>query len=412
MDQRTADSGSPDEPRLNVDEVFDLEALLSDTEIDWAHRARRFATARILPTIEDDFERKHFRSELVAELGASGFLGMHLKDDGCAGAGAVSYGLACLELEAADSGWRTFVSVQGSLAMSAISKYGSDDQKRRWLASMAAGQKIGCFALTEPDGGSDPAAMRTSARRDGSDWVVDGTKRWIGLASVADVAVVWAQTGDADPTADGRASGAGVRGFLVPTNTPGFTATPIENKLSMRASVQCDIRLEGVRVPAEAMLPNARGLSGPFGCLNEARYGIVWGAMGAARTCLEVAIERAKTREVFGRPIGSKQLVQAKLANMFVEYEKGVLLALHLGRLKEAGTLTHAQISVGKLNSVREAIAIAGQARSILGGDGVTSEFPVMRHLANLESVRTYEGTDEIHTLVLGRALTGIAAFD
>jgi glutaryl-CoA dehydrogenase len=296
--------------------------------------------------------------------------------------------------------------------MSAISKYGSDEQKRHWLASMAAGQKIGCFALTEPDGGSDPAAMRTSARRDGSDWVIDGTKRWIGLASVADVAVVWAQTGEAGPAADGRASGAGVRGFLVPTNTTGFTATPIENKLSMRASVQCDIRLEGVRVPAEAMLPGARGLSGPFGCLNEARYGIVWGAMGAARTCLEVAIERAKTREVFGRPIGSKQLVQAKLANMFVEYEKGVLLALHLGRLKEADTLTHAQISVGKLNSVREAIAIAGQARSILGGDGVTSDFPVMRHLANLESVRTYEGTDEIHTLVLGRALTGIAAFD
>ncbi len=382
-----------------VDSVFDLDALLGAEEVAWALRARAFAAERILPVIEQDFEDKHFRRELVAELGAAGFLGMHLNGYGCAGAGAVSYGLVCLELEAADSGWRTFVSVQGSLAMFAIHKYGSEEQKQRWLPGLAAGDLIGCFALTEPAGGSDPAAMLTKAHRDGDDWVIEGSKRWIGLASIADVAVVWARTAD------------GVRGFLVPTVTPGFTATPIDGKLSMRASIQCDIRFDGVRVPADAMLPGATGLSGPFGCLNEARYGIVWGAMGAARSCLDAAIARSRTREVFGKPIGANQLIQAKLADMFVEYEKGVLLALHLGRLKERGALTPAQISVGKLNSVREAIQIAREARAILGGDGITSEFPVMRHMANLESVRTYEGTDEIHQLVLGRALTGLNAF-
>ncbi len=324
---------------------------------------------------------------------------MHIQGYGCAGAGAVSYGLVCLELEAADSGWRTFVSVQGSLAMSAIAKYGSEQQKQQWLPAMAAGDLVGCFALTEPSGGSDPAAMQTTARRDGEEWVIEGSKRWIGLASIADVAVVWAKSDD------------GVRGFLVPTSTPGFTATPIDNKLSLRASIQCDIRLEAVRLPAGAMLPDALGLSGPFGCLNEARFGVVWGAMGAARACLDAAIGRSKTREVFGKPIGATQLIQAKLADMLVEYEKGVLLALHIGRLKERGALTAAQISVGKLNNVREAIQIAREARAILGGDGITSEFPVMRHMANLESVRTYEGTDEIHQLVLGRALTGFNAF-
>nr|WP_166806071.1 acyl-CoA dehydrogenase family protein [Cryobacterium sp. TMT2-10] len=382
-----------------VDAVFDLDALLSAEEIAWARKARAFATNRILPTIEEDFENKHFRREFVAELGAAGFLGMHLTGYGCAGAGAVSYGLVCLELEAADSGWRTFVSVQGSLAMSAIHQYGSEEQKQRWLPGLAAGELIGCFALTEAGGGSDPAAMTTTATRDGAGWLIEGSKRWIGLASLADVAVVWAQTD------------AGVRGFLAPTHTPGFTATPIENKLSMRASVQCDLRLDAVRVPADALLPDAAGLSGPFGCLNEARFGIVWGAMGAARSCLDAAILRSETREVFGKPIGATQLIQAKLADMLVEYEKGVLLALHLGRLKEQGTLTPAQISVGKLNSVREAIRIAQSARAILGGDGITSEFPVMRHLANLESVRTYEGTDEIHQLVIGRALTDLNAF-
>ena len=394
-------------PRL--DQVFDLDGLLSEEERGWQQRARAFAQERILPIIEEDFENRHFRRELVRELGEQGFLGMHLEGYGCAGAGAVSYGLVCLELEAADSGWRTFVSVQGSLAMSAIHKYGSEAQKQQWLPGMAKGELIGCFALTEPKGGSDPAAMTTVARRDGDEWVIDGAKRWIGLASLADVAVVWARVDD--PSGSFGAGASAVRGFLVPTSTAGFTATPIDGKLSMRASVQCDIDLEGVRVPADAMLPGASGLSGPFGCLNEARYGIVWGAMGAARSCLEAALERSMTREVFGRPIGANQLTQAKLADMFVEVEKGVLLALHLGRLKERGALTPAQISVGKLNSVREALEIAHQARSILAGDGITNAFPVMRHAANLESVRTYEGTDEIHQLVLGRALTGISAF-
>ncbi|MET1016991.1 MAG: acyl-CoA dehydrogenase family protein [Leifsonia flava] len=389
---------------LIVDTVFDLDALLTEEERGWQQKARAFATERILPVIEDDFENKHFRRELVAELGAAGFLGMHLQGYGCAGAGAVAYGLVCLELESADSGWRTFVSVQGSLAMSAIYKHGSEEQKQHWLPRMATGEAIGCFGLTEPSGGSDPAAMTTTARRDGEEWVLDGAKRWIGLASIADVAVIWAKATDSDGST-------AVRGFVVPTDTDGFTATPIDGKLSMRASIQCDVTLEGVRLPADAVLPGARGLSGPFSCLNEARYGIVWGAMGAARSCLEAALGRARTREVFGEPIGARQLVQGKLADMFVEYEKGVLLALHLGRLKERGTLTPAQISVGKLNSVREALHIAHEARSILAGDGITSAFPVMRHMANLESVRTYEGTDEIHQLVLGRELTGIAAF-
>lgn len=382
-----------------IDDAFTIDHLLTDEERQWRDRARVFAAERIVPIIEDDFENKHFRRDLVPELGALGVLGMHLKDPGCAGAGAVSYGLVCHELEAADSGWRTFVSVQGSLAMSAISKFGSDEQKKQWLAPMARGEKIGCFALTEPDSGSDPASMKTSARKIGSDWVITGAKRWIGLAALADVAVVWAATDD------------GVRGFLVPTTAPGFTATPIDRKLSMRASVQCDVVLDEVRVPQSAQLPGARGLSGPFSCLNEARYGIVWGAMGAARTCLELSIERSITRRSFGRQIGATQLIQQKLAEMLVEYEKGMLLALHLGRLKEASALTPTQISVGKLNSVREALSIARSARTILGGDGITSEFPVMRHMANLESVRTYEGTDEIHTLVIGRALTGLTAF-
>src|SRR5215207_6863778 len=399
-------------PRL--DQVFDLDALLGAEELEWQQRARAFAQDRILPIIEDDFESRHFRSELVRELGEQGFLGMHLQGYGCAGAGAVSYGLVCLELEAADSGWRTFVSVQGSLAMSAIHKYGSEEQKQSWLPGMAKGELVGCFALTEPQGGSDPAAMTTIARREGDEWVLDGAKRWIGLASLADVAVVWARV--EDPTGPGGANAAGqggsaVRGFLVSTSTAGFTATPIDGKLSMRASVQCDVALDGVRVPADAILPGASGLSGPFGCLNEARYGIVWGAMGAARSCFEAALERSTEREVFGKPIGANQLTQAKLADMMLELEKGILLALHLGRLKERGALTPAQVSAGKLNSVREALEIAHQARTILGGDGITSAFPVMRHAANLESVRTYEGTDEIHQLILGRALTGLAAF-
>ncbi|MBT2500831.1 acyl-CoA dehydrogenase family protein [Agromyces sp. ISL-38] len=394
-----------------IDAVFDLDALIGDEEREWQLRARRFAQERILPVIEDDFEAGHFRREFVRELGELGFLGMHLTGYGCAGAGAVAYGLVCLELEAADSGWRTFVSVQGSLAMSAIHKYGSEEQKRQWLPGMAAGELIGCFALTEPHGGSDPAGMTTVARRDGDGWVIDGAKRWIGLASEADVAVVWAKIDETGAGGGGGVPGGAVRGFLIPTATPGFTATPIDGKLSMRASVQCDVALDRVRVGDEALLPGASGLSGPFSCLNEARYGIVWGAMGAARSCLEAALARATSREVFGKPIGANQLIQAKLADMFVEVEKGILLALHLGRLKERGALTPAQISVGKLNSVREALTIAHEARSILAGDGITNAWPVMRHAANLESVRTYEGTDEIHQLILGRELTGLSAF-
>ncbi|PPL20236.1 acyl-CoA dehydrogenase family protein [Microterricola pindariensis] len=382
-----------------VSEEFDMEMYLSPEELDWQQKARKFAQRRILPTIEQDFDDKYFRRELVAELGAQGFLGMHISGYGCAGASAISYGLVCLELEAADSGWRTMVSVQGSLAMAAIAKFGSEDQKRRWLPGMAAGEMVGCFALTEPSGGSDPAGMLTSARYEKGRWILTGAKRWIGLASVADVAVVWAQTDD------------GVRGFLVPTDTPGFSAIPIDTKLSMRASIQCDVHLDNVSLPDDAVLPGARGLSAPFSCLNEARYGIIWGAMGAARSCLEVAVERVQTRVVFGKPLGAQQLMQAKLADMFVEYEKGMLLALHVGMLKAKGSLTPTQISVGKLNNVREAISIASKARMILAGDGITSEFPVMRHMANLESVRTYEGTDEIHQLIIGRALTGLSAF-
>ncbi|MGV8969505.1 MAG: acyl-CoA dehydrogenase family protein [Microbacteriaceae bacterium] len=386
-------------PCPHVDDVFDLDSLLSAEELRWQKRAREFAQNQIAPTIEEDFENKHFRQEIVAGLAAEGFLGMHIQGYGCAGASAVSYGLVCLELEAADSGWRTFVSVQGSLAMTAIAIHGSEEQKEFWLSRMARGEVLGCFALTEPGGGSDPAAMRTTATRDKDGWVLQGSKRWIGLATVADIAIVWASTSE------------GVRGFIVPTETPGFHASAIDGKFAMRASIQCDVSLESVRVPHDALLPNALGLSGPFACLNEARFGIIWGAMGAARTCLDVALERSRTREVFGKPIGAMQLTQAKLANMLLEYEKGVLLALHLGRLHDKGALTPVQISVGKLNNVREAITIAREARAILGGDGITSEFPVMRHMNNLEAVRTYEGTDEIHQLVIGRALTGLAAF-
>ena len=382
-----------------ADEVFDFHALLSPEEKEWAMKARDFAQTEIRPVIEDDFDKKYFRKELIPLIAQQGFLGMHIKGYGCAGASAVSYGLVCLEMEAVDSGWRTFVSVQGSLAMSAISKYGTEEQKNYWLPQMAKGEKLGCFGLTEPHGGSDPANMKTTAVLEGDTWVLNGAKRWIGLATVADLCIVWAMTDE------------GVRGFIVPTDTPGFVATAIDGKLAMRASIQCDIELTDVRLPADAILPGAQGLSGPFGCLNEARYCMIWGAMGAARACLDAAISRSKEREVFGKAIGSFQITQAKLADMTLEYEKGVLLALHIGRQKDAGTLNLTQISVGKLNSVREALKIAREARTILGGDGITGEFPVMRHMANLEAVRTYEGTDEIHQLVIGRALTGLNAF-
>jgi glutaryl-CoA dehydrogenase len=324
---------------------------------------------------------------------------MHLTGYGCGGRSAVEYGLAAMELEAGDSGIRTFVSVQGSLAMSAIWKFGSEEQKQRWLPGMAAGELIGCFGLTEPTAGSDPSSMVTRAVRDGDDWVITGVKRWIGLASIADVAIIWAKADE------------GIRGFVVPTATDGFTATPIESKLSMRASIQCDIALDDVRVPADAILPGASGLKGPFSCLNEARYGIMWGAMGAARDAYETALRYSRERRQFGTPVASFQLTQQKLVDMVLEIQKGVLVALQIGRLKDAGELRPEQISFGKLNNVREAIAICRSARTILGGNGITLDYSPLRHADNLESVRTYEGTDEVHILIMGRAITGIPAF-
>jgi len=380
-------------------DLLSLDSLLTEEEIRTRDRVRAFVDEHVRPEIGGWYAAAHFPREIVPEFGRLGLLGMHLTGYGCAGRSAVEYGLAAAELEAGDSGLRTFVSVQGSLAMSAISKFGSEEHKQRWLPSMAAGEAIGCFALTEPASGSDPSTMATHARRDGSDWVLEGSKRWIGLASIADVAVVWAQTDD------------GVRGFVVPTDTPGFTATAIEPKLSMRASIQCDIVLDGVRLPASAMLPGARGLSGPFSCLNEARYGISWGVMGAARDCFEQAAAYADDRMTFGKPLSAHQLTQAKLVDMAIDISTGFLVALQLGRLKDAGTLEPYQISVGKLDNTRKAIRIAREARTILGGNGVTLDYSPLRHADNLESVRTYEGTDEIHILVLGQHITGVPAF-
>jgi glutaryl-CoA dehydrogenase len=376
-----------------------LDALLSAAELAWRDTVRTFVTDRIRPNITAWYESAVFPAEIVPEMGRLGLLGAHLSGYGCPGRSAVEYGLAALELEAGDSGLRTFVSVQGSLAMSAIHKFGTEAHKERWLPGMAAGDLIGCFGLTEPEAGSDPASMTTTARRVGDGWVIDGAKRWIGLASIADVAVIWARTED------------GIRGFLVPTATPGFTATPIEPKLAMRASIQCDVMLTGVRVPADAILPGAEGLRGAFACLNEARYGIIWGAMGAARDAYEAALAYALDRRQFGKPIASFQLTQEKLVDMVLEIQKGLLVALHIGRMKDAGTLVPEQISFGKLNNVRTAIAIARQARTILGGNGVALEYSPMRHANNLEGVRTYEGTDEVHILIMGRAITGIPAF-
>ena len=379
-----------------------LDALLTEEELAVRDRVRSFVEERIKPNINDWFEKAVFPREIVPEMAGLGLLGMHLSGYGCAGRSAVEYGLACMELEAGDSGIRTFVSVQGSLAMSAIHRFGSEGQKNEWLPRMAKGEAIGCFGLTEPTAGSDPSSMKTFARKDGSDWVLNGSKRWIGLGTIADVAVVWAKTDE---------EGNPVRGFLVPTDTPGFRAEDITLKLSMRASIQCNLFFEDVKLPGDAMLPEAKGLRGPFSSLNEARYGITWGAMGAARDCYEAALGYAKEREQFDGPIASFQLVQQKLVGMLLEIEKGTLLALHLGRMKDAGTLRPEQISVGKLNNVREAIEIAREARTIFGGNGVTLDYPPMRHMANLESVRTYEGTDEVHTLIIGNAITGLSAF-
>jgi glutaryl-CoA dehydrogenase len=384
-------------------DVLALDSLLTEDELAVREKVRDFTGQRIRPDIARWYEDGVFPLELAPELGELGVLGMHLDGYGCPGRTAVEYGLAAMELEAGDSGIRTFVSVQGSLAMTAIHRWGSEDQKQEWLPRMAAGEVIGCFALTEPTAGSDPSSMVTTARREGSGdsagWVLNGAKRWIGLASVAGVMVVWAMTED------------GVRGFLVPAGTPGVTATPIPQKLSMRASIQCDVAFDGVRLGPEALLPGAFGLRGPFTCLNEARYGIAWGAMGAARDSYEAALAYSLERQQFGKPLAAYQLTQEKLVNMLVEIQKGTLLALHLGRLKDAGTLRPEQISLGKLNNVREAIKIAREARTILGGNGITLDYAPMRHAANLESVRTYEGTDEVHTLVLGQHITGLPAF-
>jgi glutaryl-CoA dehydrogenase len=386
---------------LKPTDLLDLDRLLSDEERAVRDTVRDWVKSRVLPEIAEWFERGELPSrELAGELGGMGLLGMHLEGYGTAGASAVMYGLVCHELEAGDSGVRSLVSVQGSLAMFPIWKFGSEEQKQRWLPQMAAGEAIGCFGLTEPDVGSDPASMRTSARRDGPDWVLNGTKMWITNGGVADVAVVWARTDE------------GIRGFVVPTDTPGFTANDIERKISLRASVTSELVLDDVRLPEDAVLPGVTGMRGPLSCLSEARYGIVWGAMGAARACFEAALEYARTRNQFGKPIGSFQLTQRKLVEMAVELTKGMLVALHLGRMKDEGRVRPEQVSLGKLNNVHEALAICREARSILGANGITLEYPIVRHMNNLESVYTYEGTHEIHTLILGKALTGIDAFD
>lgn len=383
-----------------VSQLFALDHLLEPEEIEIRSTVRKFVDDRVRPHVAKWFEDGQLPvRELARELGGLGVLGMHLEGYGCAGMTATSYGLACLELEAADSGIRSLVSVQGSLAMFSIHHWGSEEQKQEWLPRMATGDAIGCFGLTEPDFGSDPGGMRTNAKRDGSDWVINGTKMWITNGSVADVAIVWAQTDE------------GIRGFVVPTETPGFSAPEIHSKLSLRASVTSELVLDDVRLPGSAQLPLAKGLRGPLTSLGEARFGIIFGAIGAARDCLETAIEYTQTREIFDKPLAGYQLTQAKLADMALEVGKGHLLAYHLGRLKDRGEITAEQISTGKLNNAREAIAIARECRTILGANGITLEYPVIRHSANLESVLTYEGTSEVHQLTIGKALTGVAAF-
>ncbi|GAA2157932.1 acyl-CoA dehydrogenase family protein [Pedococcus bigeumensis] len=391
-------------PPLDPMDLAGIDDLLSDEEKAIRGTVRAFLDKRVEPFVADWFERGEIDDlrGLTRELGALGLLGMHLEGYGCAGMSAVDYGLACLELEATDSGVRSLVSVQGSLAMFAIHRWGTEEQKQRWLPPMAAGEAIGCFGLTEPDHGSDPASMRTRARRDGADWVLDGSKMWITNGSVADVAVVWANAGEEH---------GGIRGFVVPTDSPGFSAPEIKHKLSLRASVTSELVLDGVRLPADAVFPEVRGLKGPLSCLSEARYGIVWGSLGAARSSLDTARRYSIEREQFGRPLAGFQLTQQKLADMALELVKGQLLALHLGRRKDAGTLRPEQVSLGKLNNIREAIDICRTSRTILGANGISLEYPIIRHMNNLESVLTYEGTVEMHTLVVGQAMTGQQAF-
>ena len=381
-------------------DLFDLGGLIGDEERAIQQTVRDVVDQQVRPHVAQWYDEGSLPArELALELGKVGLLGMHLDGYGCAGTSATAYGLACLELEAADSGVRSLVSVQGSLAMFAIWKHGSDEQKESWLPRMATGEAIGCFGLTEPDAGSDPGSMRTRARRDGTDWVLSGSKMWITNGSISDVAVVWAQTED------------GIRGFVVPTDTRGFSAPEIKRKLSLRASVTSELVLDDVRLPTDAVLPEVTGLKGPLSCLTEARFGIVFGVVGAARDCLEAALRYAGERDIFGRKLGAFQLTQAKFADMTLELGKAMLLALHLGSLKDAGRITPAQVSLGKLNNVREAIAIARECRTILGAAGITLEHPVLRHANNLESVLTYEGTSEVHQLVIGQALTGESAF-
>lgn len=375
------------------------DALLSGEERLVRDTVRRFVNDRVLPEVAGWYREGTFPKALAREMGTLGLLGMHLDGYGCAEMSAVEYGLACLELESGDSGVRSFVSVQGSLAMFPIWMYGSEEQKARWLPAMASGETIGCFGLTESEAGSDPSSMRTRARRDGDDWVLNGTKMWITNGGIADVAIIWAKTGD------------GIRGFVVPTGTSGFSTNEIRRKLSMRASVTSELVLDDVRLPSDAVLPGVASMRGPLSCLNEARFGIMFGAMGAARACYEAALQHAQNRVQFGVPIASFQLTQQKLVEMVVGINRGVLLALHLGRMKDSGSLRHEQVSLGKMDNVRTALNVARTARGLLGAAGITDEYPVMRHMSNLESVATYEGTHEVHTLVIGRALTGIDAF-
>ena len=384
---------------IRPEDFLGIDHMLSDEERDIRDTVRAWVRDRVVPNAGDWFEDATIPRELATELGSLNVLGMHLDGYGCAGASATAYGLACLELEAGDSGVRSLVSVQGSLAMYAIHRWGSEAQKLEWLPRMATGEAIGCFGLTEPDSGSDPGSMRTRARRDGTDWILHGQKMWITNGGVADVAVVWARTDE------------GVRGFLVPSGTHGYTTQDIHKKLSLRASVTSELLLDDVRLPADAILPDATGLKGPLSCLNEARYGIVWGAAGAARACLEAALAYASARVQFDRPIASFQIQQYKLAQIALEVNRATLLALHLGRLKDAGRLHPAHVSMGKLGNVNSALKVARTARQILGANGITLEYPVIRHMNNLESVVTYEGTADVHALVIGDALTGIQAF-
>jgi glutaryl-CoA dehydrogenase len=386
-------------PDIRPTDFLETDRLLSDEERDIRDAVRAFVRDRVVPHVGEWFEEARIPRELASELGKLGVLGMHLEGYGCAGASATAYGLACMELEAGDSGVRSLVSVQGSLAMYAIHRWGSEEQRQEWLPRMAAGEAIGCFGLTEPDAGSDPASMRTRARRDGSDWILHGQKMWITNGSMADVAVVWARTDE------------GMRGFLVPKGTDGFTTQDIHRKLSLRASVTSELLLDDVRLPAEAILPEATSLRGPLSCLDEARFGIVFGSAGAARACFEAALQYSTERQQFGRPIASFQLQQQKLAMMALEVNRATLLALHLGRMKDGGALRSEHVSMGKLANVNAALDVARTARQVLGANGITLEYPVIRHMNNLESVVTYEGTADIHALVIGGALTGIQAF-